>query len=84
MSWGVKGKDLVPFSEQRGLLKRRSVNLSICISTASSRIVGTTKFNKWLDNTPATYKQNENKLTLSSLERSQLGYKAIVNANTGE
>ncbi|WP_454442829.1 CvfB family protein [Vibrio bathopelagicus] len=80
MSWGVKGKDLlVPFSEQRGRLNEgQSILVYVYIDKASSRIVGTTKFNKWLDNTPATYKQNE-QVDLIIAERSQLGYKAIVN-----
>ncbi|MCV5374299.1 hypothetical protein OFD18_39585, partial [Escherichia coli] len=45
---------------------------------ASGRIVGTTKFNKWLDKTPANYEVNE-EVDLIIAERSQLGYKAIVN-----
>ncbi|NOH96239.1 S1-like domain-containing RNA-binding protein [Vibrio sp. 99-70-13A1] len=80
MSWGVKSKDLlVPFSEQRGRLNEgQSILVYVYIDKASSRIVGTTKFNKWLDNTPAEYKTNE-QVDLIIAERSQLGYKAIVN-----
>ena len=80
MNWGVKGKDLlVPFSEQRGRLNEgQSILVYVYIDKASSRIVGTTKFNKWLDNTPANYKRNQ-QVDLIIAERSQLGYKAIVN-----
>ena len=46
--------------------------------TVSSRIVGTTKFNKLLDKTPARYQRNE-QVDLLIAERSDLGYKAIVN-----
>jgi hypothetical protein len=45
---------------------------------ASGRIVGTTKFNKLLDKVPANYKRNE-QVDLIIAERSDLGYKAIVN-----
>lgn len=80
VNWGIKGKDLlVPFSEQRGRLHEgQSILVYVYIDKASSRIVGTTKFNKLLDNTPANYKRNQ-QVDLIIAERSQLGYKAIVN-----
>ena len=80
VNWGIKGKDLlVPFSEQRGRLHEgQSILVYVYIDKASSRIVGTTKFNKWLDKTPANYEVNE-QVDLIIAERSQLGYKAIVN-----
>mgnify|MGYP000276835364 CR=1 FL=1 len=80
VGWGVKGKDLlIPFSEQRGRLHEgQSILVYVYIDKASERIVGTTKFNKWLDNTPANYKTNQ-QVELIIAERSQLGYKAIVN-----
>ncbi|MBW3696995.1 GntR family transcriptional regulator [Vibrio sp. T187] len=80
VGWGVKGKDLlIPFSEQRGRLHEgQSILVYVYTDKASGRIVGTTKFNKWLDNTPAEYKRNQ-QVELIIAERSQLGYKAIVN-----
>ncbi|WP_394251101.1 S1 RNA-binding domain-containing protein [Vibrio profundi] len=80
VGWGVKGKDLlIPFSEQRGRLHEgQSILVYVYTDKASGRIVGTTKFNKWLDNTPANYKPNQ-QVELIIAERSQLGYKAIVN-----
>ncbi|MEF1230699.1 S1-like domain-containing RNA-binding protein, partial [Vibrio fortis] len=80
VNWGIKGKDLlVPFSEQRGRLHEgQSILVYVYIDKASSRIVGTTKFNKLLDNTPANYKRNQ-QVDLIIAERSQLGHKAIVN-----
>ncbi|OEE74253.1 CvfB family protein [Vibrio genomosp. F6] len=80
VSWGVKSKDLlIPFSEQRGPLREgQTILVYVYIDKASSRIVGTTKFNKWLDNTPASYERNQ-QVDLLVAERSELGYKMIIN-----
>lgn len=79
-SWGIKEKDLlIPFSEQRGRLSEgQTILVYVYTDKASGRIVGTTKFNKLLDKTPAHYKQNE-QVDLLIAERSELGFKAIVN-----
>ncbi|MFA0088230.1 GntR family transcriptional regulator [Vibrio sp. 10N.286.49.C2] len=79
-SWGIKEKDLlIPFSEQRGrLVVGQSILVYVYTDKASGRIVGTTKFNKWLDNVPAVYSTNQ-QVDLIIAERSELGYKAIVN-----
>ncbi len=80
VNWGIKDKDLlVPFSEQRGRLREgQTILVYVYTDKASGRIVGTTKFNKWLDNTPANYKTNQS-VDLLIAERSELGYKAIIN-----
>ncbi|MFH4666678.1 S1-like domain-containing RNA-binding protein [Vibrio cidicii] len=80
VNWGIKEKDLlVPYSEQRGRLSAgQSILVYVYSDKASGRIVGTTKFNKLLDKTPANYSQNQ-EVELIIAERSQLGYKAIVN-----
>ncbi|MCY9843266.1 S1 RNA-binding domain-containing protein [Vibrio caribbeanicus] len=77
--WGIKDKDLlIPFSEQR---MRFSVGQKVLVyvytDKASGRIVGTTKFNKWLDQTPANYAKNQ-KVDIIIAERSELGFKAII------
>ncbi len=79
-SWGIKNKDLLlPFSEQRTRFKPgQNVLVYVYTDKASGRIVGTTKFNKWLDKTPANYTKNQ-QVDLIIAERSDLGYKAIVN-----
>jgi len=79
-SWGIKNKDLLlPFSEQRTRFKPgQNVLVYVYTDKASGRIVGTTKFNKWLDKTPANYMKNQ-QVDLIIAERSELGYKAIVN-----
>jgi predicted RNA-binding protein (virulence factor B family) len=78
-NWGIKGKDLlIPFSEQRFRFSEgQNVLVYVYTDKASGRIVGTTKFNKLLDKTPATYTKNE-QVDLIIAERSDLGYKAIV------
>ncbi len=77
--WGVKGKDLlIPYSEQRARFSEgQNVLVYVYTDKASGRIVGTTKFNKLLDKTPANYTRNQ-QVNLIIAERSDLGYKAIV------
>lgn len=79
-SWGIKEKDLlIPFSEQRGPLQvGKKILVYVYTDKASGRIVGTTKFNKLLDKTPANYQINQ-QVDLLIAERSSLGYKAIIN-----
>ncbi|ELA8078903.1 GntR family transcriptional regulator [Vibrio alginolyticus] len=81
VNWGIKEKDLlIPFSEQRTRFSAgQTILVYVYTDKASGRIVGTTKFNKWLDKTPANYEVNE-QVDLIIAERSQLGYKAIVNS----
>ncbi|WP_114785746.1 S1 RNA-binding domain-containing protein [Vibrio tetraodonis] len=77
--WGIKDKDLlIPFSEQRTRFSAgQSILVYVYTDKASGRIVGTTKFNKWLDKTPANYQRNQ-QVDLIIAERSDLGFKAIV------
>lgn len=80
--WGIEKKDLlIPFSEQRTRFRAgQQVLVYVYTDKASGRIVGTTKFNKLLDKVPARYKRNE-QVDLIIAERSDLGYKAIVNGS---
>lgn len=79
-SWGIKEKDLlIPFSEQRGRLRTgQTILVYVYTDKASGRIVGTTKFNRILDKVPAQYTKNQ-VVDLLIAERSDLGYKAIIN-----
>lgn len=80
VDWGIAKKDLlVPFSEQRGRLDEgQTILVYVYIDKASSRIVGTTRFNKWLDNTPANYERGQ-QVDILIAERTDLGYKAVIN-----
>lgn len=80
VNWGIKEKDLlVPYSEQRArFVEGQTILVYVYTDKASGRIVGTTKFNKWLDNTPANYTINQS-VDLIIAERTDLGFKAIIN-----
>lgn len=80
VDWGIKEKDLlIPFSEQRRRFNAgETILVYVYSDKASGRIVGTTKFNKWLDKTPAHYEPNQ-AVELLIAEKSELGFKAIIN-----
>jgi predicted RNA-binding protein (virulence factor B family) len=82
VNWGIDSKDLLlPFSEQRTNFNvGQELLVYVYTDKASGRIVGTTKFNKILDNEPANYKKNE-QVALLIAERSELGYKAVINGS---
>ncbi len=79
-NWGIEKKDLlIPFSEQRTRFHAgQKILVYVYSDKASGRIVGTTKFNKILDKTPPRFKPNQ-QVDLIIAEKSDLGYKAIVN-----
>jgi predicted RNA-binding protein (virulence factor B family) len=80
VDWGIEKKDLlVPFGEQRARFNEgQKILVYVYTDKASGRIVGTTKFNKILDKTPANYTRNQ-QVDLIIAERSDLGFKAIIN-----
>ncbi|MFH0265113.1 CvfB family protein [Vibrio rumoiensis] len=80
VDWGIDKKDLlVPFSNQRVPLNEgQNILVYVYSDKASGRIVGTTKFNKLLDKTPANYEINQ-QVDLLIAERTDLGFKAIIN-----
>lgn len=79
VNWGIKAKDLlIPFSEQRYRLKEgQHILVYVYINKASGRIVGTTKFNKHLSNAKPYYQINQ-PVDLLIAEKTELGYKAII------
>ncbi|WP_413111643.1 S1 RNA-binding domain-containing protein [Thaumasiovibrio sp. DFM-14] len=79
LDWGLDKDLLVPFSEQRCRLQEgKSTLVRLYTDRASGRIVGTTKFNKFLDQTPANYKRGE-QVEIQIAEITDLGFKAIIN-----
>lgn len=82
--WGLNKDILIPFSEQRRRLEEGdTVLVRIYIDRASGRIVASTKFNRFLDKTPARYKKGE-QVNMMVGERSDLGFKVIIeNAHWG-
>ncbi len=79
VDWGLDKDLLIPFSEQRCRLEEgKSTLVRLYTDRASGRIVGTSKFNKFLDTTPATYKRGE-QVEIQIAEVTDLGFKAIIN-----
>ncbi|MGF1876517.1 S1-like domain-containing RNA-binding protein [Photobacterium frigidiphilum] len=84
VDWGLVKDLLVPFSEQRRKLEEGdNVMLRVYTDKASGRIVGSTKFNRFLDNTPADYTVDQ-EVKVVIIEITDLGYKvAIENEHSG-
>lgn len=84
LNWGLPKDLLVPFSEQRVKMQEgKSYLVFLYIDNASGRIVASTKFNKFLDKTPISYKRGD-QVQLTVIEETDLGFKcAIENAHSG-
>jgi uncharacterized protein len=84
VDWGLVKDLLVPFSEQRRKLEEGdNVMLRVYTDKASGRIVGSTKFNRFLDNIPANYTVGQ-EVKVTIVEITDLGYKvAIENEHWG-
>ncbi|CZF86111.1 CvfB family protein [Grimontia marina] len=79
LNWGLPKDLLVPFSEQRIKMQEgRDYLVFLYVDNASGRIVGSTKFNKFLDKTPARYKKGD-QVHVTVAEETELGYKCAVN-----
>lgn len=79
MDWGLDKDLLVPFKEQATkMFKGKSYVVYLYLDSASDRLVGTTKINRYLDNTDCNIKQNE-EVDLLIYEDFDLGYFAIIN-----
>ncbi|KLV07210.1 GntR family transcriptional regulator [Photobacterium aquae] len=78
VDWGLQKDLLVPFSEQRRRLEvGQEIMVHIYTDKASGRIVGSTKFNRFLDKTPARYKVGD-EVQVQIAEVTDLGYKAVI------
>ncbi|KMV32315.1 S1-like domain-containing RNA-binding protein [Photobacterium swingsii] len=78
VDWGLMKDLLVPFSEQRRRLEvGQDVMVRIYTDKASGRIVGSTKFNRFLDKTPAKYKVGQ-EVRVIIAEITDLGFKAVI------
>lgn len=78
VDWGLDKDLLVPFSEQRRRLEvGQDIMVRIYTDKASGRIVGSTKFNRFLDKTPANYKVGQ-EVQVMIAEVTDLGYKAVI------
>ena len=79
MDWGLSKDLLVPFGEQKLRLQAgRSYIVYVFIHEASGRIVGSTRFNRFIDQVPAEYEVGQ-MVELLIARETELGYTAIIN-----
>jgi predicted RNA-binding protein (virulence factor B family) len=79
LDWGLPKDLFVPFREQKvEMHEGQSYVVRIYLDEASGRIAASSKLDKFLDRAPANYKTGE-KVQLLICDKTDLGYKAIVN-----
>lgn len=79
LDWGLPKDLLVPFREQRVPMKQgQSYLVHIYLDRVSGRIVASSKLDKFLEGSRRFYKLGE-KVDLIVWQRTDLGYKAIIN-----
>jgi uncharacterized protein len=79
LSWGLSKDLLVPFREQKIKLNEgRSYVVRVYLDERTDRIVGSTKLDKFLELEPCGYAADD-EVELLVTQRTDLGYKAIVN-----
>lgn len=77
--WGTSKELLIPHREQTVNMEEGGRYIVyIYIDTISGRIVGTAKVDKYLDNVPPTYEENE-EVDALIWKPTPLGYKVIIN-----
>jgi len=78
LDWGLPKDLLLPFREQKERLEPgKSYVVHVHVDEASGRIVATRRLNKFLNKTPATYKEGQ-EVELMLYGKTELGYKAII------
>ncbi|MEH6473315.1 MAG: S1-like domain-containing RNA-binding protein [Halopseudomonas sp.] len=78
LDWGLPKDLLLPFSEQRHPAEEGKRYLVRVYLDNTNRIAATTKLDKFLDLQSADYRRHQ-KVELIIAERTELGYKAIIN-----
>lgn len=80
LDWGLPKDLLVPFREQKAdMVEGRSYLVYVFLDLQTNRIAASAKLDKFLDNTPPEYEMGQ-EVDLIVVEETDLGYKAIVNA----
>lgn len=80
LDWGLPKDLLVPFGEQKMKMEVGKYYLVyLYVDLLTNRIAASAKLQKFLDNTPPEY-QTGQEVKLIIAEKTDLGYKAIVNA----
>jgi len=79
LEWGMPKDLLVPFREQKIKMREgQSYMVRIYLDRVSGRLAASSKLDKFLDKTDATYETGE-KVDLLICAKTDLGYKAIIN-----
>jgi len=79
LDWGLQKDLLVPFSEQKQRMKEgKSYIVYIYIDDRSSRIVASSKLDKFLDKRPVEFQEGQS-VELLICDQTEIGYKAIIN-----
>ena len=79
LDWGVAKDLFIPFREQRVKMRQgESYLVHIYFDNASERIVGSSKIDKFLEKSKRFYKNGE-EVDLKVWQKSDLGYKCIIN-----
>ena len=79
LDWGLPKDVLLPYSEQKKPLEEGSyVVVHLYLDKHTSRVIATSRLDRYLDKTPARYKAGE-QVELLVVERTDLGHKAIIN-----
>ncbi len=79
LDWGLDKDLLVPFNQMKTPLEAgRWVLVHLYLDEHTDRIAASTKLDRFLDKTPANYKEKQ-KVSVVIGGKSDLGYKAIVN-----
>ncbi|MCF6356971.1 MAG: S1-like domain-containing RNA-binding protein [Draconibacterium sp.] len=80
LDWGLPKDLLVPFREQKAdMVEGRSYLVYVFLDLQTNRIAASAKLDKFLDNTPPDYEVGQ-EVDLIVVEETDLGFKAIVNA----
>lgn len=76
--WGLMKDLLIPFREQRNKLKKgQEYLIAVELDYTTQRIIGSTKIDKYLDNTPAEYEEGQ-EVNLLVWNETEFGYKVVI------
>lgn len=79
LDWGLMKDVLVPFREQKQTMEEgKSYMVYIYVDEKTNRIAATAKLDRFLDQTPAEYEENQ-EVDLIAVNQTDMGYKVIVN-----
>lgn len=80
LDWGLPKDLLVPYREQSHKMESgKSYTVYLYLDNETERIVASSKINRFLDNLPPEFKENE-EVNLYIISKTDIGYKAIINS----